>query len=226
MLPDDVIRVLRELRTMLRARVVEITRAPHARTGVVGHLRALGGEEYLRVELGDHTPADISVPEQLERTARQLRTMARLADATLPEVTAADVAAVPPQSALLHRIEVFLAALANQSHANNALLLLRGTVVASVHPVDELWRLRLDFVGKQVEANAHETQLSSHGEYAGPDVFAMSFWYQAMLIVPQQPGYGVDFVRHRCRLVARELTHLLPDLLPDPPALAAQRPPQ
>jgi hypothetical protein len=222
MLEDDVIRILRELRTLLRARVVEITRSPEARTGVVGHLRPLGGDEYLRVELGDHTPADVSVPEQLERTARQLRTVARLADATLPEVTAADVAATPPQHALLHRIVVFLEALANQSHAENAILLLRGNVVASARPVEELWHLRLDFIAKQVAA--HATHLSSHGEYAGADVFALGFWYDAMLVVPQQPGYGEDFVRHRCRLVARELAHLLPELLPDPPALAAQRP--
>jgi hypothetical protein len=227
MLRDDVVRILRDLRSVLRARVVEITRNPEARTGVVGHLRPLGGDEYLRVELGDSTPFDISVPEQLERTARQLRSAARLAQSVLPEVSANDVATArnPTQSALLLRIAAFLEALANQSHTDNAILTLRGVVVASARPISDEWHLRIPLVVKQVEANVSRAAQSSHSELIASDVFAMSFWYRAILIIPQHDGYGEDFIRHRCRQVARELALLLPELLPDPPSSAAQRPP-
>jgi hypothetical protein len=39
--------------------------------------------------------------------------------------------------------------------------------------------------------------------------------------------YAIDFVRHRCRQVARELANLLPLLDPDPetPAVIRRRPP-
>jgi hypothetical protein len=62
---------------------------------------------------------------------------------------------------------------------------------------------------------------SSHGEIVDPDAFAMSFWYDAALVVLLAEPYAVDFVRHRCRQVARELCNLLPLLDPDPDAPAA-----
>src|SRR5262245_10493094 len=62
---------------------------------------------------------------------------------------------------------------------------------------------------------------SSHGEVVAPDAYAMSFWYAASLVVLLAEPYGVDFVRHRCRQVARELCNLLPLLEPDPDAPAA-----
>ena len=68
---------------------------------------------------------------------------------------------------------------------------------------------------------------SSYGEILDPDAYAMSFWYDCALIVLVREGYGVDFLRHRCRQVARELTNLLPMLDPDPetPAAIRRRPP-
>ena len=67
---------------------------------------------------------------------------------------------------------------------------------------------------------------SSHGEVIDPDAYAMTFWYDASLVVLLAEPYGVDFVRHRCRAVARELANLLPLLEPDPEAPAAiRRPP-
>jgi len=57
-------------------------------------------------------------------------------------------------------------------------------------------------------------------------VFALSFWHRAALVVFFADTYPVDFVRHRARLVARELAELLPDLEPDPGAPAmVLRPP-
>jgi hypothetical protein len=54
----------------------------------------------------------------------------------------------------------------------------------------------------------------------------MSFWYDAVLVVLLVEPYAVDFVRHRTRQVARELTNLLPLLEPDPEAPAViRRPP-
>jgi hypothetical protein len=54
----------------------------------------------------------------------------------------------------------------------------------------------------------------------------MSFWYDAVLVVLLVEPYAVDFVRHRARQVARELTNLLPLLEPDPEAPAViRRPP-
>ena len=60
-----------------------------------------------------------------------------------------------------------------------------------------------------------------------PDAYAMSFWYDAALVVLLVEPYAIDFVRHRCRQVARELANLLPLLEPDPEAPAAirRRPP-
>jgi len=67
----------------------------------------------------------------------------------------------------------------------------------------------------------------SYGEIVDPDAYAMSFWYDCALIVFLAEPYGIDFVRHRCRQVARELANLLPMLEPDPDAPAAirRRPP-
>jgi len=62
---------------------------------------------------------------------------------------------------------------------------------------------------------------SSHGGFIDPDAYAMSFWYDASLVVLLDEPYAIDFVRHRCRHVARELCNLLPLLDPDPEAPAA-----
>jgi hypothetical protein len=219
---QEVLHTLRELRLMLRARRVEITRQPERRSGVKGHLRALGGDEYLRVELGDHTPTDIVVPEQLERTARSLRTLARMAAVSeLPEISAAEVAA-SPATAITARISGFLTALAQQSNADNAILLLRGNVVAHHSAVPDRWLARIPLIAAQVHANRPSG--SSHGEFKGEDFLALGFWYDAIVLVTASIGYAEDFVRHRCRLVARELSVLLPMLVPEPPAPAAIRP--
>ena len=53
---------------------------------------------------------------------------------------------------------------------------------------------------------------------------SMSFWYDAVLVVLLAEPYAVDFVRHRCKQVARELCVLLPLLEPDPEAPAALQP--
>ena len=54
-----------------------------------------------------------------------------------------------------------------------------------------------------------------HVEESGPS--------DAALVVLLAEPYAIDFVRHRARQVARELSNLLPMLEPDPDAPAAIR---
>jgi len=49
------------------------------------------------------------------------------------------------------------------------------------------------------------------------DFYAVSFWFDACLIVFFSGPYSSDFMRHRARRVTRELANLLPEL--DDPTL-------
>ena len=85
--------------------------------------------------------------------------------------------------------------------------------------VEEIETSRWPFLARR--ALATHAPGSSHGEVIDPDAYAMSFWYDAVLVVLLAEPYATDFVRHRCRQVARELCVLLPLLDPDPEAPAA-----
>ena len=112
-------------------------------------------------------------------------------------------------------------------NADNALVVLRGRVIAAARPPAALEDARWPFIAKRALAAADKTTGSSHAELADPDFFALTFWYGAVLVVYFTGPYAVDFVRHRARRVARELAELLPDLEPEPPAPAtALRPPR
>jgi len=102
----------------------------------------------------------------------------------------------------------------------------RGTqLIACATPAGELEGSRWPFLARR--ALASHAPHSSHGEVVDPDAYAMSFFYDCALIVLLAEPYGLDFVRHRCRQVSRELAHLLPLLDPDPetPAMIRRRPP-
>jgi hypothetical protein len=110
-------------------------------------------------------------------------------------------------------------ALAAVDRATNAFVTKGTQLIASARAPDELEASRWPFLARR--ALATHAPKSSHGEVIDPDAFAMSFWYDASLVVLLAEPYAIDFVRHRCRQVARELCVLLPLLDPDPEAPAA-----
>ncbi len=208
------------------------------RTGVPSKRRPLGGDRALVLELASRSrkevePADggaeaaevdrrpQAADALLEVAARQLRAVARRWNVeTLPLVR------VPPQAVsadrVLARVQAFLRALASATGGDNAVLWRRGKVVSSAASLDEHQASRAGFLARRALAAAGPH--SSHAEVIDPDAYAMSFYYGAALVVTVQAPYAVDFLRHRCRQVARELALLLPSLEPDPETPAAVRP--
>lgn len=225
----EVRQVLRDLVEEVGAVSARILEHDDIRTGVPARTLALGGGEYLRIELPTRVDRgagrEHDVEAAFERATRQLRAIRRRWEISrLPEVTVSPGA--PPSNRVMDRIVHFLTALANVDRATNALCT-RGTqLVAAARPPDELEAARWPFLARR--ALATHAPGSSHGEVVDPDAYAMSFWYDAALVVLLVEPYGVDFVRHRCRQVARELANLLPLLEPDPegPAAIRRRPPE
>lgn len=201
-----------------------------ARSGVPARTIALGGGEYLRVELrtrvergdGPGTGREHDIEAAFERVTRQLRGIRRRWEvARLPELVVAP-GQLPAGERVKKTIEAYLRGLASIDRANNAFVT-RGTqLVACARPPDEVEGARWPFLARR--ALATHAPHSSHGEVVDPDAYAMSFWYDAALVVLLADPYATDFVRHRCRHVARELCNLLPMLEPDPDAPAALGP--
>jgi hypothetical protein len=222
---DEVRDTLRELVEEIGAVSARIVEHDDLRTGVPARTLALGGGEYLRVELPTRTNRESDVEAAFERATRALRAIRRRWEvARLPEITVAPGAA-PTGDKIVERIETFLRGLAQIDRASNAFVT-RGTqLVASAKPADEVEQSRWPFLARR--ALATHAPGSSHGEVVDPDAYAMSFWYDAALVVLLAEPYAVDFVRHRTKAVARELANLLPLLEPDPEAPAAirRRPP-
>jgi hypothetical protein len=152
----------------------------------------------------------------LERTARALRACARRWDvATLPPVAFPDTAR-SPRSLILARIESYLRALVTSLGMDNAVVTLRGRIVSSARPLGELHRAQIPFTVRRVAVEADRRRgASSHAELGGEDFYALSFWYGGCLVGFFSRPYASDFVRHRTRLVTRELAHLL-SLLDEP----------
>ena len=152
----------------------------------------------------------------LERTARALRACARRWDVgTLPPVAYPETAR-SPRALILSRIESYLGALAATLGMENAVVTLRGRLVASAQPLSELHRAQIPFTVRRVAAEADRQRgSSSHAELGGEDFYALSFWYGGCFVGFFARPYSYDFVRHRTRLVTRELSHLL-SLLDEP----------
>lgn len=226
---DEVREALRELVQEIGAVSARIVEHDDLRTGVPARTLALGGGEYLRVELP--TRVDRSqVPEHdveaaFDRITRQLRAIRRRWEvARLPEVMVSP-GTVPTRDLVTNRIETYMKGLAGIDRASNAFVT-RGTqLIACARQADEVEESRWPFLARR--ALSTHAPGSSHGEVIDPDAYAMSFWYDAALVVLLAEPYALDFVRHRCRQVARELANLLPLLEPDPDAPAAirRRPP-
>ncbi len=225
-LEDEVREVLRELVEETRAVSARIIEHDDARTGVPARTLALGGGEYLRVELPSRTNHEHNVEAAFERITRQLRAIRRRWEVSrLPEVIVTSSGVVPSTDRVTDRIEAYLRGLGGIDRATNAFVT-RGTrLIASARAPDELESSRWPFLARR--ALATHAPGSSHGEVIDPDAYAMSFWYDAALVVLLVEPYAIDFVRHRCRQVAREIANLIPMIEPDPEAPAAirRRPP-
>jgi len=232
--------IVDEIRDALRTLVAE-TRATQARIvdtddgaatdDTPTRTLALGGGEYLRVDLprpddADGTQAPVDIEAAFDRATRQLRAIRRRWEiARLPEVTVGDGSPRPMRDLVADRIVSYMQGLAAIDRGTNAFVIHKSKLVASARKPDEVETARWEFLARRVHAT--HAPGSSHGEIVDPDAYAMSFWYDAALVVLLAEPYAIDFVRHRCRQVARELANLLPLLEPDPdsPAAIRRRPP-
>jgi hypothetical protein len=198
------------------------------RTGVPARTLALGGGEYLRVELPtrvergparEETGREHDIEAAFERITRQLRAIRRRWEVSrLPEIIVAN-GQPAGGGRVKERIESYLQGLASIDRVTNAFVTKGTQLIASAREPDELEGSRWPFLARR--ALATHAPHSSHGEVVDPDAYAMSFWYDAALVLLLTEPYAIDFVRHRCRHVARELCNLLPMLDPDPDAPAA-----
>jgi hypothetical protein len=182
----------------------------------------LGGGARLEVELGAVGRADDHVDRALEEAVRALRHLAREHRAALPAVTVSSAGPVR----VLDRIRAYVHALGELHGAQNAILLVGEEVLVARRDPDALERSRLELLVRRLTAEARHRS-SSHADLADADAFCLSFWHGAVLVLYFAGPYPVDFVRHRAKAVARELSELLPDLDPEPesPAVAV-RPPE
>jgi hypothetical protein len=222
---DEVRAALRELVDEIGAVSARIIEHDTLRTGVPARTLPLGGGEYLRVELATRRNRETDIEAAFDRITRQLRAIRRRWEiARLPEVCVAS-GAPPANDRVADRIAGYLRALATIDRASNAFVTRGVQLIAAAREPDELEATRWPFLARR--ALATHAPHSSHGEVIDPDAYAMSFWYDAALVVLLAEPYALDFVRHRARQVARELSSLLPLLEPDPqtPAAIRRRPP-
>jgi hypothetical protein len=220
---DEVRDALKTLVEEIGAVSARIVTDADTRTGVPAKTLALGGGEYLRVELPTRVERDTGLEHDIEaafeKVTRQLRAIRRRWEvARLPEIT---VAPGTPASGpkVLERIQSYMQALASIDRASNAFVTKGTQLITSARAPDDAEASRWPFLARR--ALSTHAPGSSHGEVIDPDAYAMSFWYDASIVVLLAEPYAIDFVRHRCRQVSRELCNLLPLLDPDPDAPAA-----
>src|SRR5690349_14398236 len=109
---DEVRAALRELVDEIGAVSARIVEHDELRTGVPARTLALGGGEYLRVELPTRHSREVDVEAAFDRTVRQLRAIRRRWEvARLPEVSVAP-GGHPTNDRVAERIEAYLQALA------------------------------------------------------------------------------------------------------------------
>ena len=237
-LAEQVRLILGELRATLGARRASVVPRGAPDPGIVGAggLRTLplGHGARLELELGALVRPGDEVDVALEQAVRALRAVAR--DAALAEAVAPDAAGELPAVTVViggvshservaERVHTYLRALSTLHGGQNALCVVRGEVVAASQAPTELERSRAELLVRRTQAAARATG-HTHGDLVDPDAYVLTFWLSAALVVYFAGPYSADFVRHRARAVARELTDLLPELEPDPAAPAAVlRPP-
>ncbi len=240
MLRDDVTQIISDLAADLKAASIAIiadvslasVRASESDTQLT---RPLGRGRWLQISWADDDtsaeqtdradPSGIAViseaSEALERGIRTLRSAARRsAEANLPLIRWPPLERVTPQERVIERISRYLCALANSSQAEIALLMHHRELICQSSEPTELQIERLPFLLKQVAQDVAMRSGSSFGDVLGDDFYARSFWLNSTIILFFTSSFAPDFVRHRVKLVCRELSHLLP-LLDDPPTAPA-----
>ena len=220
MIEDEVREALKELVDEIGAVSARIVDEGDTRIGVPARTVPLGGGEYLRVELPTRVGKEQDIEAAFDKITRQLRAIRRRWEVSrLPEVAVTPGAIAVTGHRVIEQIEKYMLALASIDRATNAFVTKGTQLVASARAPDELEATRWPFLARRV-LSTHAPN-SSHGEIIDPDAYAMSFWYDASLVVLLTDPYAIDFVRHRCKHVSRELCNLLPLLDPDPEAPAA-----
>ncbi len=230
MIDDEVREALKELvdeTGAISARIV--VDDGESRIGVPAKTIALGGGEYLRVELPtrvergaarEESGKEQDIEAAFDKITRQLRAIRRRWEVSrLPEVAVTPGATPATNHRVIEQIEKYMLALASIDRATNAFVTKGTLLIASARAPDEMESTRWQFMSRR--ALSTHAPNSSHGEIIDPDAYAMSFWYDASLVVLLTEPYAIDFVRHRCKHVSRELCNLLPLLDPDPEAPAA-----
>jgi hypothetical protein len=225
-LDDEVKAILRELLAATGCPAAAVAPAngesANGETAEGTKVAALGGGHELRLDVGEKDPNNVELSAAVEHAVRALRAAARRWESQLPPITIGTAPTTGHERATA-RIVAFLTALASVQHARNACVVVEHRIIAWAHPPEPLDEARWPLLERRAQAAAHPGE-SSHGELADADAYAVTFWYGAALIVYFAGPYGVDFVRHRARLVTREMTLLLPLLDPDPNAPAARLP--
>jgi len=220
-----------ELRDLLRDLVhgtgatlaaIVTERPEHPSEGVA--LLPLGMGALLEVHFTDDPHRD-GRDAAIERSSRALRACLRRWGATeFPEVNYRRSEA-PTPNRVVDRIRRYLQAFAHAQGILNATVTSHGEVVTSAAELDDHQRERLPFLLKQVEAEArnHKGE-TSHVEIIRDDLCAFAFWVDACLIAFCDGGFSPDFLRHRARMVTREIGQLLPYLDDDPESPAQVAP--
>lgn len=232
MLLDEIRQLLRELASDIGATRTEVVHSrPMSRADNV-RISALGGGAFLCVELASGDGADgiydrrlqgqsdLQVAAAMTRCVRALRACARRWECARVPVCADSRSADMPVDRVRERIVSYLQALANGHGAHLVLVTVGRDIAAASSPPDELSRERIPFIVRRVEVEAGRRK-RSHADVVTVDTYAQSFWFDACLIAYFSQPFAEDFIRHRTRLVTRELIPLL-TMLDDPPPSPAQ----
>jgi hypothetical protein len=167
-----------------------------------------------------HTREQPDAPQSraqlLEQSARAMRARMKTEGLGAWPLLALPLDRPDPRRLILARMQQFLQGLADTSSLRQVALTCRGTLTASAFTISELDESRLDLLLRQLDLACDHTVGTSHGELVQNDIYAQSFWFGAALIGFADKPYAEDFVRHRFKQVARELSHLLAMLDGDP----------
>lgn len=223
--------LLDELRKLL-AELVAATGASSAATTharpACGLATPLGNHAWLVIEhsgeIEGHADPVRDPQGALERSARAVRAALRRWDVAECPVLSVGRAIGPSRALIQERIGAYLQALANQQQATNVVVTRVSRVVASVGELSELEASQLEFLVRRAHAEAARKTGSSQAELIGDDYYVATFYFDACLVLFFAKPPAVDFVRHRVRMVARELSILLPLLDEPPPAPAMSSP--
>jgi hypothetical protein len=220
---DDILRELLREPGVIAAALARTGEEPFAaetNAGVQRRLPLGGGVELVAlVDAEGQGRSELS--GAFERCARELRACTRVWGREPPELSL--MGRTPrTRQALLARIGRFLEAFANTQGAVGACVLRGPEVVAIGGAIDEARMDRLAFLRKRVDAAGDKLRgKTSHAAIDGEDFFACSFGFDAYLVAFFDKPWSLDFVRHRVKMVTRELASILPHL-DDPPEAPAK----